>query len=250
MQTPELCRATVIAASRRRHAGCEESGHSEAAPVAPMGPPRRADNFFEGIPMSKCRAVLAAALLGAGAASSHATVVALAADGAWNAFNVDALVARSSGVEWIDSANTLSPGFGTPLEFTFTVPGGSRGRLTVVDAGFSGDTFRVDDAGRPLGTTSAVVVQTFSAGSVDVGTNFDAALADLRFSRATFDLDPGAWRIGGALEQSVLDGGGAALDSTIGALKLSIFAVPEPSSWTTLAAGLATLVFIRRHRRD
>ena len=166
--------------------------------------------------MSKRHAVLAAALLGACAASSHATVVALAADGAWNAFNVDALVARSSGVEWIDNANTLSPGFGTPLEFTFTVPGGARGRLTVVDAGFSGDTFRIDAAGRPLGTTSAVPAQTFGAGSADAGTDFDAALADARFSRATFDLDPGAWRIGGALAQSVLDGFGAPLDATVG----------------------------------
>ena len=200
--------------------------------------------------MSRCHAVLAAALLGAGAASSHATVVALAADGAWNAFNVDALVARSFGVEWIDNANTLSPGFGTPLEFTFTVPGGSRGRLTVVDAGFSGDTFRVGDAGRPLGSTSAVPPQTFDAGSADIGTDFDAALADARFSRVVFDLDPGAHRIGGALDQSVLDGSGTPLDSTIGALKLSIFAVPEPSAWTTLTASLATLVFVRRRRRD
>ena len=195
--------------------------------------------------MSKRRVLLMAALLGTCAATSHASVVALAANVAWNAFNVNDIDARSFGVEWIDNANTLSPGFGTPLEFTFTVPGGSRGRLTVVDAGFSGDTFRVNDAGRPLGTTSAVAVQTFGVDSADVGTDFDAALADGRFSRATFDLDPGAHRIGGALEQSVLFAG-LPLDSTVGALRLSIFAVPEPSSWATLATALAALVLVRR----
>ena len=102
---------------------------------------------------------VAAALLGACIASAQAAAVPLAADGAWSAFNVNELDALSLGVEWISNDNTLSPEFGTPLFFDFTIAAGFTGTLTVVDAGFAGDAFVVTDHGVVLGSTSAVPLQ-------------------------------------------------------------------------------------------
>ena len=197
--------------------------------------------------MSNRHPVVAAALLAACIASSHATVVPLAPDGQWNTFNVSDLDAQSFGVEWIDNANTLSPGFGTPLEFTFTIAAGSKGTLTVVDAGFAGDTFKLTNFGQSFGTTSAVAGQTVDS-AVDIGTDFSAALASTSFSHGVFQIASGTYRIGGMLDQSI-SFDGAPLNSTVGALKLSVAAVPEPSTWATLAAGLSLLVFVSRQRR-
>ena len=69
------------------------------------------------------------ALVAAGA--SHAAVLT---QGQWTAFDVDELTALSGGVEWIDLTT------GSPLSFDFTIAAGYRGVLTVVDAGFAGDT--------------------------------------------------------------------------------------------------------------
>ena len=192
-------------------------------------------------------AATAAALLCAFAAPSHATVVALAADAQWNTFNVSDIDAQSFGVEWIDNANTLSPDFGTPLEFTFTIGAGFKGVLTVVDAGFAGDTFKLTDFSNALGNTSGVPAQSVDT-AFYIGTDFDAALADPAFSQGVFEFGAGSYRIGGMLDQSVsLDG--QPLNSTVGALKLSVVAVPEPSTWLVLAAGLGALGLVSRRRR-
>jgi hypothetical protein len=192
-------------------------------------------------------AAVAAALLGALAAPSHATLVALAADAQWNTFNVNDVDARSFGVEWIDNANTLSPDFGTPLEFAFTIAAGFKGVLTVVDAGFAGDTFKLTDFGNALGNTSGVAAQSVDS-AFYIGTDFDAALTNPAFSQGVFEFSAGSYRIGGMLDQSVsLDG--QPLNATVGALKLSVVAVPEPSTWLVLAAGLGALGLVSRRRR-
>lgn len=182
-------------------------------------------------------------------APAHATTVSLNADGQWNAFNVSDIDAASGGVEWIDNANSLDSGFGTPLDFRFSVGTGFHGLLTVVDAGFAGDTFTVTNFGSLLGSTSAVASQAY-ASAPDAGTDFDAALGDARFSRSVFVLNAGDYRISGALAQSVrLDG--APLNSTVGAVKLSLVpvsTVPEPSTLLSLAAGLALLAASARRR--
>jgi hypothetical protein len=52
------------------------------------------------------------------------------------------------------------------------------------------------------------------------------------------------------LLQSVLDPGGADLDATSGGLRLSISAIPEPSSTTLLLGGLGAVALLARRRRS
>jgi len=185
-------------------------------------------------------------------APAQATTVSLNADGQWNAFNVSDIDSQSFGVEWIDNANSLSPGFGSPLLFNFSIGAGYRGLLTVVDAGFAGDTFHVTNLGAWLGDTSAVPVHDY-ASAPDAGTHFDAALGQPQFSRAVFTLGAGSYSIGGALAQSVL-ADGLPLNATVGALRLTIepaSPVPEPSTTLSFVAGLGLFAFgaLRRSHR-
>jgi hypothetical protein len=194
------------------------------------------------------RPALAAALvLATLAAPSHATTVNLAADGQWNVFNVNDLDAQSFGVEWIDNNDSLSPDFGTPLDFAFTIASGFIGTLRVVDAGFAGDTFQVTNFGALLGSTSAVPLQDVAT-APDLGWDFDAALADAAFSHGEFTLGAGSYRINGLLGQSVTSFG-QPLNATVGALSLNIApAVPEPSTWAFCLGGLGLMAFVARRR--
>jgi len=180
----------------------------------------------------------ALALAVALALPAHATTVALAADGQWSEFSVDDFIAQSSGTEWIDFTD------GSPLSFTFTIAAGHTGTLTVLDAGFAGDTFSVTNFGAALGTTSSV-----APGSIGLDAKgFDDAWADAAFSRGLFTLGPGSYSIGGALLQSVLDDNGADLDSTNGAVRLSV--VPESSGLAMLLAGIGLIGLVARRRQS
>jgi hypothetical protein len=190
---------------------------------------------------------VAAALLCACIGSSPAADLPLAADGQWAAFNVNELDALSLGVEWISNDNTLSPDFGTPLFFDFTIAAGFKGVLTVVDAGFAGDSFLVTNHGALLGGTSAVPLQD-ALTAPDLGTDFGAALADAQFSRGVFALGAGSYRIGGQLAQSVMFDG-VALNATVGAVSLTVTAIPEPQTWALLAAGLGIVGSVARRRQ-
>ena len=94
--------------------------------------------------MFKLKTLAAATLAAALAAPAFATIVALPTTvgqsgyGQWMQFNVNDLDSRSLGVEWIDNANSLSPDFGNPLSFTFTIAAGSQGP-TGVDHGRAHD---------------------------------------------------------------------------------------------------------------
>ena len=193
------------------------------------------------MPQRPARAALCAAavLLAALAAPAHATDVALPGDGTWLEFDVDSFAAPSFGTGWIDQAD------GSPLSFSFTVAAGHTATLTVVDAGFAGDTFAVTDHGAALGATSAVPAGTTDG---DVVFDFDAALADPAYSRGTWTLGPGSYAIGGSLLQSVtMDG--APLDATEGGIRLAT-SVPEPALPALLVAGLAVVGAAARRRKN
>ncbi len=187
--------------------------------------------------------MIAAALAAAAviAAPAHATTVALPADGGWKDFTVDNSVAPAYGNGWIDYKD------GSPLSFSFTIAAGSVGTLTVVDAGFAGDTFAITNFGTVIGNTSGVATGTVE-GPLEF--DFDAALANPAYSHGVFTLGAGTYSISGWLLQSVLDDNGAALGSTDGGLRLSVSVVPEPTGAALLLGGLAALALLARRRKS
>jgi hypothetical protein len=187
--------------------------------------------------------MIAAALAAAAviAAPAHATTAALPADGNWNEFTVDNSVAPAYGNGWIDYTD------GSPLSFSFTIAAGSIGTLTVVDAGYAGDTFAITNFGTVIGNTSGVPTGTIEGPREH---DFDAALANPAYSHGVFTLGAGTYSISGWLLQSVLDDSGAALDATDGALRLSVSLVPEPTGAALLLGGLAALALLARRRQS
>ena len=188
--------------------------------------------------MHHAKKILATLTLTLGVAfQAQATTVALSSDGIWNEFNVDDFSAISAGTEWIDYADSTSPAFGTPLQYTFTIATSYEGKLTVVDAGFAGDTFAVYANSVLLGTTSA------TSNSADYSNDFDANLANSNFSSGTFTLAAGSYTVTGGLFST-----NQAFNATNGALKLEVMLVPEADTYAMLLAGLG-LVSIARRRK-
>lgn len=173
-------------------------------------------------------------------APAAATTIALNPDATWQEFTVDDMAAPSFGKGWIDFTD------GSALTFTFTIAAGNTGVLSVVDAGFAGDTFSITNNGTLFGQTSNVAVGNTSGTTANT---FDEAFANPAYSRASFTLGAGSYRISGSLAQSVLDDAGAALNATNGAVRLSLVpAVPEPSTYALLFAGLSAVGFAARRR--
>ena len=165
--------------------------------------------------------------------TAHAVV--LAADGQWAGFVVDGNLPPYS-LAWVDDNAAV-------VHFTFEVGVGFQARLTVVDAGFSGDRFSVSNHGVVLGSTS-VPVAGDPEGAIEFG--YDNALADANFSRSMFMLGAGGHDITGLLSQSLASADGP-LNATFGAVRLDISPVPEPATLATLLAGLSLLaVWLRR----
>jgi hypothetical protein len=182
--------------------------------------------------------LVVALVLGTGlVAQASATTVDLTADGLWHEFDVDSLSAISGGLEWIDYTD------GSAL--SFHINNSAAMLLTVVDAGFAGDTFSITDNGVALGTTSA-------AGSnypTSIGLDFDAALASPLYSKGSFLLAPGSHTITGALLTSAVSEFGD-IDATVGGVTLQAAPVPEPAQWATLIAGLFMFSFAQRARNS
>lgn len=181
------------------------------------------------------RLLLGALLFAATLSTAQATTVSLAPDGAWNVFDVSDLLATSGGTEWIDIND------GSALGFTIT--SATPIVLTVVDAGFGGDSFRVYDNGVLIGTTSAGV----NSYPNSIGLDFDAALANANYGTALFELSAGTHVITGELFASALDGAGAVLNSTVGGIRAS--AVPLPATVWLMLSGLGSLGAVLRRRR-
>ena len=196
--------------------------------------------------MKSFQTALLTAVLLSSSLAAQATSVSLVANDQWQAFGVDSFASSSGGNEWIDNSDTNAPGYGSPLNFTFTIAAGSQGTLTVVDGDLAGDTFNVYNNGGLLGSTSAVPVQQYGS-APDVGYNFDAALANPAFSNGVFTLSAGSYSISGVLAQSVLLGTDP-LNATGGAVKLSVSAVPEPASAALVLAALGVTALVSRRR--
>jgi len=179
------------------------------------------------------RKLLAAAALGlAGLGAAHATTVSVAA-GQWYDFNVDDFLAPvASPLAWIDFTNS------SLLSFQFTVEAGSVGTLTVVDAVTAGERFSVIANGSSLGTTSVA-----GSSGANVGYDYDAALANLAFSRGVYTLGAGAYTVTGLMLPSA-DG----INATQGGLRLDVSPVPEASTLALLLGGLGALAFVARRR--
>ena len=178
---------------------------------------------------------VSAALVCAGITSAHA--VALPANGQWLPFDV--AFDLSGNLNWLNIND------GSALSFSFNVPAGQVGKLTVVDGGFAGDRFAVTaNPGVALGTTSAAVNSYPS----NVYLDFDAAMANPSYSRNVFTLTPGTYNISGSLLSSALDDSGTALNTTVGGIQLTLAAVPEPSTALSFFVGLVALVAGLRRR--
>jgi hypothetical protein len=177
---------------------------------------------------------VAAALSCLALGTAHATTVALTTDGSWAVFDVDSVATGSPA--WIDIVDF------SVLSFSFTVPTGLTGLLTVVDGAFAGDRFEVFANGVSLGTTGAATNNYPNS----IGLDFDSALSDAAYSRRTFSLTPGSYLVTGLMSQSAVDEFGAPINASVGGLNVSL--VPEPATYLGMLAGLAVLGGLRRRR--
>jgi hypothetical protein len=165
------------------------------------------------------------------ASSAQATPVSINVDGSWNVFDVDDFTSASGGLEWIDIVD------GAELSFSFTTT--TDAWLTVVDAGFAGDTFRIFDNGIQIGVTGPATENY----PVSIGLDFDAALASGNYSYGMYLLAAGDHVISGELLDSA-HAAGIALNATVGGLNVA--PVPLPGGLLLLLSGGGLLGAIRR----
>lgn len=110
--------------------------------------------------------------------------------------------------------------------------------LTVVDGGWSGGRYEVFVDGVSRGLTDV----PFDAGNASKDLDFDAALADSRWSRGRFNLSAGAHTISGRAVAF-----GSDLLAETGGVMLT--PVPEPGTWALVGVGtLLTGTALRRQR--
>lgn len=178
--------------------------------------------------------VSVALAFGASLAAMPAHAVNLATNGSWAGFTTDDLQGPlATPLVWLDEVSY------NPISFDFTVPTGYVATLTVVDTGYSGETFKVTDNGNLLGQTGPAVD---GSGGTSI-TNFDAALANPNYSRISFTLGEGSHSISGSLASTF-----SGINASTGGLKVTLAPVPEPATFFSLLAGLALVGAVARRR--
>lgn len=168
---------------------------------------------------------------------AQATDIQLSPSDAWHEFAVDDYASQSWDVEWIDTNDSNSPGFGSPLHYLFDIPLGFTGFLRVVDAGLAGDRFDVFNHGISLGHTTA------TWNNSDYSNDFSANWNNTNFSRGVFILDSGSYDITGNLFSSL-----QTFNATNGALMLQVVGetkVPEPDATLLFCLGFGLIALAR-----
>jgi hypothetical protein len=180
--------------------------------------------------MQKFAKFLAAAAIAlASSMGAQAANVQVSQFNQWYQFDVDAGLAATGTPVWIDNSD------GSTLSFTFTV--GDRTVLSVVDAGFAGDTFKIFlNNGNGISTSAVPVVAYESNPPLEF--DFDAAFANPAYSALQLVLDAGTYTLTGIVDQSVTYLG-QPLNATFGAVRLS---VPEPGSLGMTLLAIALLI--------
>lgn len=171
------------------------------------------------------------------ALQAQATDIQLAPSDTWHEFAIDDYAAQSWGVEWINTIDSNSPDFGSPLHYLFDIPTGFTGFLNVIDAGFAGDRFEVFNHGISLGQT------TTTWNNSDYSNDFSANWNNAHFSRGVFILNSGSYDITGKLFDSL-----QTFNATNGALMLQVVGetkVPEPDATLLLCLGFGLIALAR-----
>jgi hypothetical protein len=193
--------------------------------------------------MFAVRASFIAAALAAASLGAQASMVNLVADGEWHTFSVAEDISNAGATAWIDNGDANGPQ-GSALSFSFTVAAGQVGTLSVTDAYAQGAVYQVFSNGVSLGQTSAVPVATDFLGNA----NPDVAFLSNDYSHAVFTFNEGSYTVTGSLSQAMqIDNAPFNYDG--GAVKLELApapAVPEPTSYALLLAGLGLMAMVRR----
>jgi hypothetical protein len=192
--------------------------------------------------MFAVRASFLALALTAASFGAQASLINLSADGQWHSFSVSEDISLAGATAWIDNGDTSGPQ-GSALSFSFTIAAGQTGTLSVTDAFTQGAVYQVFSNGSSIGLTSSVPVATGIVGSA----NPEDAFVSSDYSHAVFTFTEGSYTVTGTLVQAVqLDDAAFNYDGGAVKLDLAAVAVPEPSSYALVLAGLGLVAVARR----
>jgi len=176
--------------------------------------------------MKLAKALLASLLAAAALTAQADTITPVTADSNWNQFYYG-----DASTPWLDLSAFDSSA--APVSFTITLQ--SAAQLNVTAAGYAGDVFQVFDNASSLGSTSTPTGTNTDYADL----NFDQAFSSNKWSHGSWTLSAGTHTITGLVTISALQAGAGAIQ---------VIAVPEPTSYAMLMAGLGLIGLIARRR--